>query len=396
MPTDITLIHIASGETLQNLLPLLALKPQRVVQICSEDEKIRKSAANLEAAAKMAGCGAQFQIHQLKSSFPKTQEVRHAYKQLLSVFPGAVVNMTGGTKLMSLGAYLGASEFHDVSILYCDTQHKQFVQVGNEQLPESLDSFENVASQISVGVIMAAQGKQFHEETITQQLLDFGTAAWDLRGRHHEAISAWTGAIRESLPRRNGRIDDRGQRLRDFLQHPLPRALSPAAENYLDIAAQAGLLTVDADAKAYLKAEPRKSSVEHVSNLLDGGWLELAIAAMAREGNRFTDLRWSVEPDQKGEDYGETDLIAVGREKLNLCVISCKTSTQHVSTLEHLSSWRDRARTLGGSHASGHICLFRAKSEDQARNLKFIGRNMNIQVHIGEEIPAFFAHVGDA
>ena len=385
-----TLIHIVSGETMQNLLPLLALRPERVIQICSNDSHFQQIAANFEKAARNAGSRAEFQTHNLKSQSPLPEEVRHAHKQLLSVFPGAVVNITGGTKLMSLGAYLGASEFHDSAILYCDTVNKRFVQVGRNALPPSLPAFDGVAALLTVPMVMAAQGKEFREASFTVPLLAFGRTAWELRLHHHEPISAWTGAIRNSLPRNKDRITDRPADLHQFLQTPLPPAGSDAARDYLDAAAEAGLLRVEPDGRAYFATEPRRSSVERVSNLLDGAWLELAVADMARRGNRFVDLHWSVEPQQHGEDYGETDLIAVDREKLNLAVISCKTSTERVSTLEHLSSWRDRARTLGGSHATGHLCLFRAKSSDQAKTLHAMGKKMNVHVHIADEIPAYF------
>ena len=385
-----TLIHIVSGETMQNLLPLLALRPERVIQICSNDPRIKQIAANFENGARKAGSRAEFQTYDLKSQSPLPQEVRQAHKQLLPVFPGSIVNITGGTKLMSLGAYLGASEFHDTAILYCDTVNKQFVQVSRKTLPPSLPAFDSVASLLTVAMVMAAQGKDFREASFTAPLLAFGRTAWDLRTLYHGAISAWTGAIRNSVPKRNNHIDDRPATLRQFLQTPLPPAGSTAASDYLDAAVEAGLLRVEPDGRAYFVAEPRRSSVERVSNLLDGAWLELAVADMARGGSRFADLHWSVVPEQNGEDYGETDLIAVDREKLNLAVISCKTSTERVSTLEHLSSWRDRARTLGGSHATGHLCLFRAKSPDQANALHAMGRKMNVHVHIAEEIPAYF------
>jgi hypothetical protein len=225
---------------------------------------------------------------------------------------------------------------------------------------------------------------------MTEPLLEFGKTAWDLRMSHHEAISAWTGAVRKAIPSKGNRIDGNLANLTRFLQTPLPRTSSEAAADYLDAAVQAGLLRVAPDGHAYFATEPRRSGVERISNLLDGAWLELAVANMVRGGSRFVDLHWSVEPNQADEDYGETDLIAVDRENLNLAVISCKTSTEHVSKLEHLSSWRDRTRTLGGSHATGHLCLFRAKSPDQADSLHTMGRNMKVQVHIGDEIPAYF------
>lgn len=385
------LLHIVSGERMQNLLPLLALKPSVVIQLCSDDPKIRAAAEHTEAAARLAGIDADFRHYALPGATPTTEAVRSAHDDLLSRFPGAVANITGGTKLMSLGAYLGASAFVDASILYCDTVNHRYVQVSERLLPSHMLSFPEVASLLTVPIVMAAQGKQFRESTITPGLLEFGMRAWDLRLHHHEAISAWTSVIRDAVPRRKGRVEKNKDILRRFLCSPISPPQSDAAGDYLDAAATAGLLEVDIAGSVRMKANPESSSVEWVSNLLDGAWLELAVAATARQGSRYGDLHWSVQPpDQTGADYGETDLIAVDRERLGLAVISCKSSTQHVSTLEHLSSWRDRARTLGGSHAAGHLCLFRAKSQEEAARLHAMGETMGLHVHIGEEIPRHF------
>lgn len=388
-----TLLHIVSGERMQNLLPILALDPSRVIQICSDDPKILAAAAHTEAAAKEAGINAEFQIHKLPSSAPSVEDVRHAHKQLISIFPGAVVNITGGTKLMSLGAYLGASEFPDAPILYCDTANRQFIQVGHHPLPSEMLTFPDVSDRLTVPIVMAAQGKSFREDAISQSLLEFGKSAWNLRILHHEAISAWTSSIRNEIPRdKKGRIVKNRTQLETFLANPLPFPNSAAACDYLDAAVHVGLLTVTPEGQVQMLAKPSASSIERVSNLLDGAWLELAVAEMIATQSRYSDVRWSVQPDnQAGADYGETDLIAVDRHRLNLAVISCKTSTAHVSTLEHLSSWRDRARTLGGSHASGHLCLFQSRSSDEETRLQTMARTMGLHVHIGLAIPAHFA-----
>lgn len=381
---------------MQNLLPMLALKPRVVIQICSNDSAIFEAALHIEAAARKAGIDADFQTCKLPGSSPGIEEVLQAHKELISRHPGAVANITGGTKLMSLGAFLGASGFQDSPILYCDTANRRFIQVGKVPLPAHMARFHDVASLLTVPVAMAAQGKVFKEDSITPALLEFGRTAWALRLEHHETIAAWTSKIRNAVPRRNGRVDKNRQSLESFLSSPLPFPESEASCAYLDAAVKSGLLDVTPSGHVRMQAMPKPSSVERVSNLLDGGWLELAVASMAVEGERYGDLHWSVEPaDQAGADYGETDLITVDRRKLNLAVISCKTSTEHVSTLEHLSSWRDRARTLGGSHASGHLCLFRTKSPDETVRLKSMAGKMGLYLHIGEEIPAHFTSRSD-
>lgn len=293
---------------------------------------------------------------------------------------------------MSLGAYLGASEFPDSPILYCDTANRRFVQVGDCPLPTHMLTFSDVSTRLTVAIVMAAQGKKFTADIITPELLAFGKTAWDLHVEHHDQIKTWTADIRKEVPRdQNGRIEKSKTILRQFIEKPLPFPQCDPALDYLDAAVQAGLINVDNSGNCRMIATADKSAIERISNLLDGAWLELAVAEMAQHSGRYGDVRWSVQPaSDQDKDYGETDLIAVDRSSLNLVVISCKTSTEFLSTLEHISSWRDRTRTLGGSHASGHLCLFRAKNADQAMNMKNMARSMSVKFHIGEEIPHHF------
>jgi len=113
-----TLIHLISEQTMQNLLPIMALQPDQVIHICSQDDRFDKAVTKLESAVSVAGLNPSFQIEKLQSRFPEVEDVRQALKSLLRIFPDSVVNITGGTKLMSLGAFLGASEFADVTVMY--------------------------------------------------------------------------------------------------------------------------------------------------------------------------------------------------------------------------------------------------------------------------------------
>jgi len=45
-----TLLHLVSEQTMQNLLPLLALKPKTVVQVRSRDDRFHQAAENLKRA----------------------------------------------------------------------------------------------------------------------------------------------------------------------------------------------------------------------------------------------------------------------------------------------------------------------------------------------------------
>ena len=114
---------------MQNLLPIIALRPTLVIHLCSNSERFLQTARDLESAVKEAGISCDFQFKMLPSESPQMSDCKHAIKQLLSVFPDAVVNVSGGTKPMFLGTCLGAFEF-DVPIIYCDSDLKQFTTLG--------------------------------------------------------------------------------------------------------------------------------------------------------------------------------------------------------------------------------------------------------------------------
>ncbi|MCC6882631.1 MAG: DUF1887 family protein, partial [Verrucomicrobiales bacterium] len=384
-------------QTLQNLLPTLALRPAAILQVRSSSPRFDQTAEHLKAGCLVAGLTDMkfLPVATIPNESPTIGETETALDEIIGQYPEFrfALNVTGGTKLMSIGAYRFA-ERHRLAALYTDTLNsRSFVDVGTG-LWTGMPSLAETVDKLTVPVVMAAQGKSIREDSISEKLLLFGRRAWELRSHNQAAIQAWTGSIRAGLPRdESGRIAKQASKLREFLQQPLPSPQSEAAENYLDAAAEAGLINVDLTGRAYLKADPVKSSVERASNLLDGGWLELAVAAFAGDGDRFADVHWSVEPMKSEDpaDYGETDLVLLDRKELRLAIISCKSGLKHVSKLEHLSSWRDRARTLGGSYAAVHLAVFQVSDVSEVASLKKLGKAMGINVHVGDEIRSFFS-----
>src|SRR5206468_1063131 len=119
-------------QTMQNLLPLLALRPGTVVQVRSRDERFAQAAENLKKA--VAAISKTPPFRELAPEFfdvvidensPSADRARSKVGEALSRWPGAVVNLTGGTKLMSIGAYL-AADYQCEPILYCDTKERRF------------------------------------------------------------------------------------------------------------------------------------------------------------------------------------------------------------------------------------------------------------------------------
>src|SRR6266436_1440524 len=118
------LLHLVSEQTMQNLLPLLALRPTKVIQVRSRAEKFRQAAANLKQAVESIrkqpdyrDLNPEFYEEVIDEESPSADTARRKVGAALSLWPGAVVNITGGTKPMSVGAYL-AAEYQREPILY--------------------------------------------------------------------------------------------------------------------------------------------------------------------------------------------------------------------------------------------------------------------------------------
>lgn len=403
MPDQLTLIHLVSDQTMQNLLPLLAIRPKRVIQILSKEPRFGNIAQSIEHAAKSAGQTPEFLQALLPDRQSDVDSVHYTIKQHLSVFPTAIVNLTGGTKLMSIGAYLGASEFPAVPILYCDTVNKQFIQAGKASLPADLPTFDEVATTLNIPTVMAAHGKseadwKFDEASPKQ--LQFGETAWQIRNQNPNSFAGFGKSLRDFFRNDRGRIPTRAGSLQALATADLTSAfkddLQPPVLDFLDAAAEAGFLCKLTDggyrpADGPVSTNPLRSHLEKIANILDGSWLELAVLAFVSASPNYCDARWSVEPSKNGQAsaaYGETDLIAVNTKHCSLEIISCKTVLD--KPLEYLEGLRTRATNLGGSHAQATLALLNAGATNEQTRLRCWGKLLKINVIIGDEIPRYF------
>lgn len=395
-----TLIHLISEQTMQNLLPVLALRPDRVVSMRSPTERFKAAAASIESAVREAGLTPEFLDCPLPSKSPDPGHVQQAINQWLTQHPDAIVNITGGTKLMSLGAWLGAEEFPRSVILYCDSDRQTFLSVGANPLPEAIPDFGATARQLTLRTVMAAHGKlpdEWKFDSATPQLLDFGRQAFTLRWDYREDFSrsGFGQAIRGFFRSDKGRIPSARTKLDALVaadisgafRDPLPRPV----HQFLDAAVTAGLLRQEGDAIRLAPppaGENPKSHVERSANILDGSWLELSVLDFIRNSARFADAHWSVEPRkaQTGNDsatFGETDIVCLTLPQGALQVISCKTVLRQ--PLEHIEALRERASTLGGRYARAMLAVLEVSPNDEVR-LRRWGRLLNVEILIGSEI----------
>jgi hypothetical protein len=396
----LTLIHLVSEQPMPNLLAIIAVRPERVIQIASQDLRFVAVGDHLIQAADALGIDAEFRSMVIPSSHPSPEDVRYLIKQMVSVFPNAVVNITAGTKLMSLGAFQGASEFR-IPILYCDSVRREFVRVDASHSSLVSAPFDAVARSLNLKAVMAAHGKapgDWKFDTASPAQINFGRIAWELRAPVSPAFDrgSYGEPLRAFFRSDKGRIPGKPATLQALasanILDALPSVPSDEVLAFLDAAAEAGFLERRKVgfrlARGVSVSSKLRSHVERVANLLDGSWLELSVLHFAAQSGRHQDLHWSVEPSAAGAkaaEYGETDVVAIDSDRSTLEIISCKTGLSQ--PLEHLEGLRTRANNLGGSHAIATLAVLRHQDEAKLRQW---GRLLRVNVLIGDEIPRYF------
>ena len=153
------LIQIISRQTMPNLLAAMAVEPARIVHICTPSMK--GVSAALTKAYREAGVKVDVQELAVDEK-PLMPEMFAAVTQAIKGESAAVVNFTGGTKPMSIGAY-GAANAARVPSFYVDTDRGEFLDGRTGQgladfFPNGDLSLGQVNRQLTVNCIARANG----------------------------------------------------------------------------------------------------------------------------------------------------------------------------------------------------------------------------------------------
>ena len=154
------LIQLNGDNVMANLLPIMALKPERIVQIVTKTQRAERAVAQFKEVfallAKEPGYeGYKPKIHDHTLAKADMAEVRDSVARLLLENAGAVVNFSGGSKLMSLGAYQAALALGRPS-LFCDVEEEGFVNGRTGPLTAPPD-YRKLVGQLSIALLMAIQ-----------------------------------------------------------------------------------------------------------------------------------------------------------------------------------------------------------------------------------------------
>lgn len=372
---SLTLIQLISEQTMQNLVPLLALKPSHVIQIRSWPKKFANSAKQLQqAVAAMSNTLLYADLHPtftdevIREDSPGVETTRQVMARVLAQHPGAVVNVTGGTKLMSLGALEAVRQTEaalGASAVYCDTQARHFVWL-HGQPAMALPEFDHLAATLTLEGVLAAHGvspDKLCSVKPTEAQLAFARGVHELRLQPGDASELFACRLRNQLYPGNKVITKNS--IDRVLAAGLPGPDNDTEHEYLKLAAEAGLVCEREGKWFYrltgntLRAEDRVRAAMDINKAMLGGWFELHVYERMAASGRFTDLRTEVQSrDRSQQAIGETDIMGIDLQQLGLVCVSCKLSDEFLSKpLEHVFATRHRALEFGGTFAQTVFCV---------------------------------------
>lgn len=371
----ITLIQLVSGQTIQNLLLILRLKPTKIISLATPRTAAQCKA--LEKATHAAGIHAVSEVIPL-SEMPEIKEselaVQNALQQHCGAGSQAVLNFTGGTKLMSIGA-IRAAEACGIPSVYIDTQGGRLI---DGRTAGSVDdilhgdwSFTSVLSQMSVDIHAMANGVErvdggrdwapYHalaqylfnhpeEEEMCHQAIH-GKHGLCPHGREPRTSVDWLKLIEREieLPEAVVKLAVQADLLRQGSAPTKVRLPNESADKFREM--KDGHIP-NFHAQYFAAIEPLQQAMA----FLTGAWWELIVLDAARASGRFRDLRWSVNVGKRGGAQKEEDILGV--DGVQLLMVSCKRGGAKSRLLPLLEEIRARAETIGGTFNRRFLAVY--------------------------------------
>lgn len=388
-----TLLQFATSDTLANLLPALALRPARIIHVQCSDAA---NGDHFKHALRAATQEPAFKNWQpkvidlaLNKPSPAIADTREQIAATLIANPGTIINFTGGTKLVSMGAFLAAQALGRPSF-YCDVAAARCID-GNTARFDKWPDLREVSGNLGMRLLMALQGKNlddWRDEPVTQPLRNFGLKAFELRNKQWGVLDNLSKTLRTWFFGTQERAPQNPDELRALLAKPVTgQALTTEpAKHYLEAAVAANLVRID-NAGLRLTAQPERRAVERSVHLLLSTWLELAVFDCLQRNPRFKEARWCPTPTNQA-NADDTGIVCVDHKHGTLLYIAC-FATLTRSIQEHVDAINERARRLG-ANASAFI-LFKPHP-GQEPTLRAAAKRAGIDVAIeADEIVKLFA-----
>jgi hypothetical protein len=332
-----TMIALVSDQRMQNVIPLLQAGAtySELVLVMSKERQTGKPLPRYEKAA--SDLVAVLKSPRLKVELAEEfvdpyniESVASAIHSLMDKYGGcAVVNVSGGTKPMAIGA-LRAAHACGVTCLYTDTEDNEILWLD----PDGSTKSERIrVVDLDVSLYIRAYGERVIESKRVADLSATYKEWAEVLGDQHaivyqKVIVLVARAIKEAREKKSG--------------FPITCTVTPTRRQreIIEQLAQKGFWEWNQDSGEIAVTD------NLIADFLNGGWVEVYVAMQMEQSNFFDDVRLNI---KLRDVEGEMDIAAVSNGKLVL--VECKSNVQQSQQLSKLDSFR---RRLGGPYAQAY------------------------------------------
>lgn len=365
-----TLVQIVSRQTMPNLLAAMAVRPERIVHVCTP--AMKSASSNLSRAYSDAGLQVQVTekdvaVHSAMS------EVFECVKGVAAECPDAVVNFTGCTKLMSIGAY-GAATNCKLPSFYVDTETGRFLdgKTGfgvQGAFPDGNLDVAQVSRQLKVHTIANANG--IERVTAGQPWRKYAKLA-DILLRDPKVEQKCHDLASSAVNRAPRKYAEQKEWWSDQYSNPiyLPDDICRAA-------VEAGLFEEENGAFYASREHSRKLADLDLSRpcptpvifeafeaavwpfaFFNGNWWEIAVMDFLGKSGKYHDLAWSVYAGSRRDDSTDMEEDILGVDGVNLLYVSCKRGGDKSKLSRVIEDVNSSSKRIGGEFAKKILAVY--------------------------------------
>lgn len=405
------LIQLIGGQTLPNIFSLISVEPDRVVHLYTEktmgryDDIVHWCETHGEAFGLHPEFAAFAPISERLDIFKKeiADIVYNEFNSLNGEEAGMLIlNMTGGTKLMSSMAMsvcmslearmkaLGVSL--SIPIFYVNTQARDFDFLSHADLRDKVLAYDPFSRKLSARQIIESRREiRYLSGSRRWQEVHAAAALLEKMAPSLKPVDIKTGNIGELVlaPITQWVEPDSRKKMQAFVTEA---GRNEAVISGLGVC---GFVYRDGNfyAKEHLVNEARRlekakekskqgrkklekeviSNIHAVQNFFIGGWWEVLVAHAYQRAHPTDEVLWSVETASE-QNKVETDIIAT--DGCSLCCISCKRG-MHKQVTQELEQHCTRTELLGGVITERIMAMY---WPHDAAEMKSLAKVLNMKV----------------
>lgn len=355
--SEIVLIQLIGEQTIPNILPVNRLKPQKVYNLCTDKTEHEGLRINRWIANKFQG-SIRPQLRKLRGE-DLYIATRRACEELLTQHAGKriIMNLTGGTKLMSLAMYQAAETVADAMVIYIQSGQEPFYHVKSADWEDGFDREALPTEKLSIIDLLEV----CEQRLVYNSIKDWHPCVAAARAVQQLADNISTEGLTTHISASNKNRKLLSRLRKACLQDP-QLAKSFAAAGCVFTLNSAGE-TIN-------------------SSFLTGMWWEVLVADYLERTGNYREVLCSIQT-YISEECGLTDVDVLATDGLTLTCFSCKRQLPKPDS--EINKHEARSRKLGGIHARKGIAVYHG-NEDSFDKLKSLAKAAKMECIIGTDV----------